>query len=149
MKITFKIFPLSKWQIYGQKPPVNLPRKDRNQIIMNSKWQQTVTCNTGIKLQFKGKSGKAQTQKLSDGNAHLMLASLSRRDTLFKRISITFRKTTSRQQYGNQNSSPKSLLSSGSEQDLNLGQSPKTRLHWPLDLPSLSSLDRNHGAPPK
>jgi hypothetical protein len=42
-----------------------------------------------------------------------MEASLSRRDTLFRRNSITFRKIASGQQYGNQNSGPKSLLSSG------------------------------------
>jgi hypothetical protein len=35
------------------------------------------------------------------------------------------------------------------EQDINMGQSPETRFHWPLDLPYLSSLGRNHGAPPK
>jgi hypothetical protein len=57
-----------------------------------------VTCNTGNKLQPKGESRIAQTQKLSDGDTHLMEDSLSRRATLFRRISITFRKTTSGQQ---------------------------------------------------
>jgi hypothetical protein len=40
-------------------------------------------------------------------------------------------------------------LASIPEQDLNLGQSSKTRFHWLLDFPSLPSLGRNHGAPPK
>ena len=40
-------------------------------------------------------------------------------------------------------------LASTLEQDLNLRQSSKMRFHWPLDLPSLPSLGRNHGAPPK
>ena len=38
-KITFNIFPLSKWQICGQKPPAALPGEARNQLIRNSKWK--------------------------------------------------------------------------------------------------------------
>jgi hypothetical protein len=72
-----------------------------------------VTCNNGNKQLPKGESGKAQTQTFSYGDTHLMEASLSRRATPYRRISITFRKTTYGQQYGNQNSGPKSLLSSG------------------------------------
>jgi hypothetical protein len=40
-------------------------------------------------------------------------------------------------------------MASNLEQDLNLGQSSKTRFYWPIDLPSLPSSGRNHGAPPK
>jgi hypothetical protein len=56
-----------------------------------------------------------------------MEASLSKRDALFRRNFVTFRKITSGQQYGNQNSGPKSLLSSGFyfRTSLNLGQSSK------------------------
>jgi hypothetical protein len=92
MKITFKILPLSKWQICGQIPPTTLPGEAGNLLIRNSKWQWTVTCSTGNKQQPKGESGKAQTKTFSDGDTHLMEASLSRRDTLFRRNSIIFKR---------------------------------------------------------
>ena len=112
-KITFKILPLSKWQICGQIPQIALPGEAGNLLIKNSKWQWTVTYNIGNKIQLKGKLGQAYTNTSSYGDTHLMEASLSRRDTLFKRISTTFKKITSGQQYGNQKSCPKYLLSSG------------------------------------
>ena len=40
-------------------------------------------------------------------------------------------------------------LASNSEQDLNLGQPQKTRIHRPLNVPPLLLAGRNHGAPPK
>jgi hypothetical protein len=71
-----------------------------------------MTCNTGNKLLPKGEFRKSQTKAFSDGDTHLMEASLSRRDTLFRINSITFNKIASGQQYGNPNFGPKSLLSS-------------------------------------
>jgi hypothetical protein len=113
MKITFKIFPLSKWQICGQILPTTLPSEARNQPIRNSKWKWTVTCNTRNKQHPKGEFRKSQTKTFSYGDTHLMEASLSKRDTLYMRNSKIFKKITSGQQYGNQNSGPKSLHSSG------------------------------------
>jgi len=53
MKITYNIFPLSKWQICGQTSPTTLPGKDGNQHNKKSKWQRIVTYNTGSKKQSK------------------------------------------------------------------------------------------------
>jgi hypothetical protein len=111
-KITSKIWTLSKWKICGQIAPTTLLTKLGNLLIRNSKWQWTVTCNIGNKILPKGESKKAQTKTFSDGDTHLMEASLSRRDTLLRRNSITFRNMASRQQYENPNTGPKSLLSS-------------------------------------
>jgi hypothetical protein len=65
-----------------------------------------------------------------------MEALLSRSDTLFRRNSTIFRKIASRQQM-----EIKILveniyipLASTPEQDIDLGQSSKMRLHWPLDI---------------
>ena len=113
MKITFKILSPSKWQICDQIPPATFPGEAGNQPIEKSKWQWIVTCSTGNKQNPKGEYRKAQTKTFSDGDTHLMESSLSRRDTIFKRNSITFRKIASGQQYGNQIFGPKSLRSSG------------------------------------
>jgi len=72
-----------------------------------------VICSTGNKQHPKGEIRKAQTKTFSYGDTHLMEPSLSRRDTLFKRNSIIFKKISSGQQYGNQNFGPKSLHSFG------------------------------------
>jgi hypothetical protein len=80
---------------------------------MNSKWKWIVIYNTVNKLQPKGESEKSHTKTFLEVDTHLMEALLSRRDTLFRINSTIFRKTTSGQQYRNQNSGPKSLHSSG------------------------------------
>jgi hypothetical protein len=104
---------LSKWHICGQTPPVVLLGETVNLPIMNSKWSGTVTYGTRNKQLPKDESEKSLTNKFSYGDTHLMEASLSRRDTLYRRNSIIFKKITSGQQYGNQKSSPKYLLSYG------------------------------------
>jgi hypothetical protein len=113
IQITYKIWPLSKWHICGQIPPVTLPGAAGNQPIRNSKLHWTVTCNIGNKQHLKGESGKAQIKTFSDGDTHLMVASLSKRDTLYRKNSKIFKRTASGLPFGNQNSGPKSLLSSG------------------------------------
>jgi hypothetical protein len=40
-------------------------------------------------------------------------------------------------------------LASSSEQNPNLGQSQKTGIHRPLNVPPFPPTGRNHGAPPK
>jgi hypothetical protein len=66
--------------------PTALPREDGNIFIRNSKWQWPMTSSTGNKLQPKGESEKAHTKTFSDGDTPLMEVSLSKRDTLFRRI---------------------------------------------------------------
>jgi len=48
-KITFKIYPLSKWRNCGQIPTTTLLGRVGNQLTRNSKWQLIVTCNNGSK----------------------------------------------------------------------------------------------------
>jgi hypothetical protein len=59
MKITFKILPLSKWQICGQIPSTVLPGETGNLPIRNSKWQGIMTLSTGNKQLPKGESEKS------------------------------------------------------------------------------------------
>jgi hypothetical protein len=79
-----------------------------------------------------------------------METSLSKKGTLYMKDFKHCRRTLSGLQFGNPNSGLKSQLPlAPKKQDFNLGQSLEKRLHWPLDLPSLSSTSRNYGAPPK
>jgi hypothetical protein len=113
IQITYKIWPLSMWHICGQIPPVTLPGAAGNQPIKNSKLHWNVTCNIGNKQHLKEESRKSHIKTFLYGDTHLMVASLSKRDTLYRKNSKIFKRTTSGLPFGNQNSVRKSLLSSG------------------------------------